>query len=140
MNKLSQQSKFFLELAKVHTILSRKLDGRLGGLSLSEFMILYTLYETPEERLRRIDLAEHVGLTASGITRILLPMEKIGLVKKETNERDARSSFVLLAPGGKEMLIEAIDRADLFAKDVFPPISEKKLEEISKLFQSLGKV
>lgn len=139
MNKITQQTRFFLELAKTQTILSRRFDGKLGGLSLSEFTILLTLHEAPGEKIRRIDLAEKVGLTASGITRILLPMEKIGLIKKETNERDARSSFVTLAPGGKGMLMEAIERAELFSQDIFPPIADKKLEEIINILQKLGK-
>lgn len=140
MKKLSTLTKFFLTLAKTQTILTRKFDGKLGGLSMSEFMILSYLSEASEEKLRRVDLADKVGLTASGITRILLPMEKIGLIKKETNERDARSSYVLLANGGKGMLTEAIERAELFSKDITPEISEEKLKEMSEILTKLGKI
>ncbi|MDZ7871614.1 MAG: MarR family transcriptional regulator [Rheinheimera sp.] len=46
---------------------------------------------------RRSDLVELVGLSPSGITRLLLPLEKIGRVEKERNPRDARVSLVILS-------------------------------------------
>lgn len=140
MNNITSGVRLFLTLARTQTILSRKFDGKLGGLSMSEFMILLTLSESDHHRMRRVDLAEKIGLTASGITRILLPMEKIGLIKKESHERDARSSYVLLANGGKGMLAEAIDRATIFSQDVLPSISETKLEEITEFLTQIGKI
>jgi DNA-binding MarR family transcriptional regulator len=85
--KTTQKAKFFLNLAKVQNTLTRRFDGSLGGVSLSEILILYHLSQAPEGALRRVDLAEKVGLTASGITRLLLPMEKIGLVKRKQDEK-----------------------------------------------------
>lgn len=99
MGNLNAEMQFFLSLAKIHTVMNRKFDAKLGGLGLSEFIILLHLSKSEDEKLRRIDLAEKVGLTPSGVTRILLPMEKIGLVGRQINEQDARVSFVTLAPG-----------------------------------------
>lgn len=120
MHSLSTQLKFLLQLAKVQALLSRKLDGGLGGLGFTEFIILYQLSCSPDEKLRRIDLANKVGLTASGVTRLLLPMEKIGLVSKETNIHDARVSYVVLAPGGKRKLEEGLERAEYLATEILP--------------------
>ena len=33
--------------------------------------------------MRRVDLAQSLGLTASGETRLVAPMEKIGLIQKK---------------------------------------------------------
>src|SRR3954469_12533813 len=95
--------KFALDLSKIQTVIDRKFDGSLSlhGLSFNDFMILHHLSQAPENKLRRIDLADKMGVTASGVTRMLAPMEKIGLVSRETNERDARISYVVLANGGK---------------------------------------
>jgi DNA-binding MarR family transcriptional regulator len=130
---------FFLGLAKFQTRLSRRLDSRLGGLGLNEFIILYRLSEAGDEKMRRIDLAESVGFTASGITRLLLPMEKVGLIKKEANAQDARSSFVILAQGVKKKLSEAMERLEIFGEDTIPSAKTKKLEEFSELLIELGK-
>lgn len=50
--------------------------------------------------MRRIDLADSVGLSPSAVTRLLAPMEKPGLVEKEANPRDARVSLVKLSTAG----------------------------------------
>ena len=52
-------------------------------------------------RLELLELARLVGLTASGVTRMLAPMEKIGLVTKEAHPRDARLSLVKLTESGE---------------------------------------
>lgn len=132
MLKISTKLNFFLTLNKSVTELTRRLDASLNGISLTEFVILYHLNQAKDQKLRRIDLAEKVGLTASGITRLLLPMEKIGLIKKQTNPRDARSSFVLLASGGKEKLKEGIERAEVFCEERIK-INQKELNQVTKL-------
>ncbi|MEI7498582.1 MAG: MarR family winged helix-turn-helix transcriptional regulator [Candidatus Falkowbacteria bacterium] len=126
---------FILQLAKMQTVLNRRLDSKLGGIGFSEFIILYTLSQAEGQKMRRIDLAEKVGLTASGVTRLLLPMEKIGLIKKETNEHDARSSFVLIAPGGKEKLTEGFERAEIFCEEILAPAKAKKIDSLSELIK-----
>jgi DNA-binding MarR family transcriptional regulator len=88
--------------------------------------------------MRRIDLAEKVGLTASGVTRLLAPMEKVGLVRREKNADDARVSEVSLAPGGKTRLENALEYAELLAEDLTPPGKAKKLEECSELLMMLS--
>lgn len=124
-------------MAKFQMVMSRRLDSALGGLGLSEFIILLELSQA-DGKLRRIDLAERIGLTASGITRLLLPMEKIGLVKREVNERDARSSFVIMTTGGKRKLEEGLERAEIFCDDTFPSESADNVEGLSAFIKRLS--
>ena len=135
---ISSSLVFFMNLVKTQTIVARRFDCGLGGLGFSELMILYHLSQAPETKLRRIDLAEKIGLTASGVTRLLLPMEKIGLVSKEAHARDARVSYVVLAPGGAEKLREGLERAELFCADVIPAGKVKKVEELSTTLVELS--
>jgi DNA-binding MarR family transcriptional regulator len=136
MSKISTNLKFFLDLAKLQSVLSRRFDNGLGGLAMNEFMILLTLSQAEDQKMRRIDLAEKIGLTASGVTRLLLPMEKIGLVKKEVNKEDARVSYVMLAAGGRNQLQEGLERAELLSDDLLPA-KTKKLEELADLLAEL---
>ena len=136
--KIGNTLKLFINLSKVQTVLYRRFEGQLGGLGSSEFVILFHLSQAPGETMRRVDLADKIGLTASGVTRLLLPMEKIGLVKKVANERDARSSLVVLAPGGKRKLSEAMERAELFCDDTFKSLKAGDLKSLSKLMIDLG--
>lgn len=137
MKNISTQLNFFLGLAKAQAVLTRRFDAKLGGLSLSEFLILYTLSLSEDETMRRVDLAEKIGLTASGVTRLLVPMEKIGLVKREMTEHDARVRNVTLAPGGKRKLEEGLERAELFAEELIPNSKAKKLSELTEVVSEL---
>lgn len=137
MEHMSSGVEFLLAVSKFEAIVSRKLDARLGGIGFTEFQILYHLSQAEGEKMRRVDLAEQIGLTASGITRLLLPMEKIGLVKKQADTTDARVSYVSLAKGGKQKLVEGVERAELFVEDTLSQSDMKKLQEFSKLLQNI---
>ncbi len=130
---------FYLNMAKVQSALTRRFDSGLGGLGMSEFAILYHLSQAHKTCMRRSDLADALGLTASGITRLLAPMEKIGLIKREAIPGDARVSCVVLAPGGKRHLEESIERAERLAESLTPTGKTKKLEKFSELLSQLGK-
>ncbi len=139
MKNINSSMKFCLDIAKFQTKLSRRLDSHLGGLGFNELIILYLLSQSDEQKMRRIDLAEKIGLTASGVTRLLLPMEKIGLIKKEMNKRDARVSLVKLTSAGKINLKEGVERFELFCEEIISSDKIKKIEEFSKLLVKINK-
>lgn len=140
MSNISVPLKFFLNLTTIQALNAKRFDARLSahGISLNEFMILFHLGEAPDEKMRRVDLAEKIGLTASGITRMLTPLEKLGMVKREANSRDARVSYVKLANAGKRILTEAIATAEATAEQILVPVRSKKLDEMGKMLQEMG--
>ena len=94
---------------------SQQLDKTLGamhGIGLTEYMALKCLVESETQAMRRIDLADSLERTGSGVTRLLLPMEKIGLVSKESDDRDARVSLVKVTRAGEELFYNASDTID----------------------------
>ncbi|KPQ03358.1 MAG: transcriptional regulator [Rhodobacteraceae bacterium HLUCCA12] len=66
------------------------------------------LERSAANRLSRVDLAKRMHVSASTITRMAAPMEKIGLVDREVDERDARLVFVVATNAGREKLSEAL--------------------------------
>lgn len=140
MQKLNKHSKLCLNYSVVNTFLSRKIDRRLGvhGISFSEFLILYHLDQALDKMMRRIDLAETIGLSASGITRLVLPMEKIGLVKKEVNKRDARVSLVKLSESGQRILKEASISMNEASQEILSKLNTKSINEMLKMLIILG--
>ena len=93
MTSNKQSLDLCLDLAKAYATLVRRLDGRLGslhGLSFGDFAMLLHLSQAPGGKLRRVHLAEQLGLTPSAVTRALIPLEKIGLVTREPDKHDAR--------------------------------------------------
>lgn len=132
MIALSSDLKWILRFLKTQSLMQRRIDSYLDGLGVNEFVILYQLSAARECKMRRVDLAERLGLTASGVTRLLSPMEKIGLVGREVNKRDARSTFVTLSSGGRRKLEEALIQVELFCQENFDGVSQKGLNPFLK--------
>ena len=132
-----------LRLIRAQAALVRRFDRRLGGLhgvSLADFTMLLRLGQAPGGRMRRVDLAEALGLTASGVTRGLAPLERIGLVTRESDARDARVAYAALTPTGKLRLKEMLATAEETAADIFadPEWGEEDLGLLSALLTRLG--
>lgn len=119
---------FCLRLARAATALTRRFDAALGnhhGISFADYQLLRHLARAPEGRLRRVDLADRLGLTASGVTRSLLPLEKIGLVGRQSDPRDARVGYAVITPAGAELVANAESLVDTIAAEVVgnPPFA-----------------
>lgn len=83
----------------------RRLDGQLSnikGISFSEYRLLDALAAV-EGGTTRVSLATAVGLTPSGVTRALKPLEKLGFVETIRDERDARRSLARLTSQGIDL-------------------------------------
>ncbi len=128
----------FLETAAA---LERRLDRALSntrGVTFSEYRLLATLSRAPKGGYPRVDLANAVGLTASAVTRALKPLEKLGYVSTQRNQRDARQSLALITPGGLELL----DNAKGVVQDIlnelpFNRLSQQKITEFGNRLQDL---
>ena len=119
--------------------MSRRFDSLSAhGISFSDFMIMYLLSQATDGKMRRVDLADRIGLTSSGVTRILVPMEKIGLIKREANDRDARVSYAVLTDTGREILEDALVTAVAKAKEIIQPASVKETNALADLLAELG--
>lgn len=128
---------FIISISKFYSVLSKSLDSKLWGLGLNDFIVLFYLSNAEGQKLKRIDLAEKVWITASGVTRLLLPMEKIWLVNKEINSLDARISYVSLAQGGKRKYEEALERLNFFTDEIIEKDKNNKIVDLTKLLQKI---
>ena len=132
-----------LRLVRAQAALVRRFDARLGGLhgvSLADFTLLLRLGQAPGGRMRRVDLAEALGLTASGDTRALAPLERIGLVTREPDARDARVAYASLTGTGRARLKEMLATAEETAEDLFavPAWREEEVPLLASLLARLG--
>jgi len=104
-------------LAAAWSRVERRLDTSLAGvrgISLAEYRLLRALGDSPNAQASLVELAARVGLTPSGVTRALRPMEKQGVVATVRSKRDARLAIAALTPAGREIL----DDATRLAQDV----------------------
>jgi DNA-binding MarR family transcriptional regulator len=138
---LSAHLEFVLQLVRTQTVVIRRLDQALGsyhGLSFNDFLLLHHLSQGPGGRLRRVDLAERHGLTASGITRTLLPLEKLGLVERQQEPRDARVAYAALTEAGRELLGHAHVLAAQVSKELLRASPPDDLLAISQALASIA--
>lgn len=92
---------------RAHAAVTRQLDRELvteHGLTINDYEVLLHLSRAPERMLRRVDLAERVLLTPSGITRLLDGLERGGLVAKAACASDARVVYAKLTDNGAKRL------------------------------------
>ena len=97
-------------LLRGHAALTRALNADLvtdHGLTLNDYEVLLRLSRAPERKMRRVDLAEQVLLTASGITRLLDGLQASGFVDKAACSSDARVTYAVLTDAGHEKLRSA---------------------------------
>jgi DNA-binding MarR family transcriptional regulator len=131
----------FSNLLGAHAALTRELNAALvasHGLTINDYGCLLLLSRAGEEGMRRIDLANELQLSPSGITRLLDRLEDQGLVGKGECKEDARVSYALLTEAGlakiKQAWPEHVEAVELRVASV---LSE---EEIHTLRELLGRL
>ena len=112
---LSEQSTCvgaFVSLLRAHAGITRDLNTQLTvehGLTLSDFEVLLRLSRAPDRRMRRVDLADQVLLSASGVTRLLDGLERQGLVERAACSTDRRVVYAVLTDTGLDRLRTAAE-------------------------------
>jgi DNA-binding MarR family transcriptional regulator len=105
-----QKLEAWVAFLRSHAAITRQLSADLlaaHGLTVNDYEVLLHLNGAEGNMMRRVDLAESVVLTASGITRLLDGLERAGYVEKATCESDARVSYAKLTETGHAKLREA---------------------------------
>ena len=105
-----QHLEAWVSFLRSHAAITRELSAQLQrehGLTLNDYEVLLHLSHAEGGMLRRVDLAQRVLLTASGITRLLEGLESSGFVAKETCASDARVSYAKVTETGRAKLRRA---------------------------------
>jgi DNA-binding MarR family transcriptional regulator len=124
------------DLSLTRTQLAREVDHPLSahGISLADLAILRELRREPSQKLRRSELAQRLGVTPSGIARQVAPLERIGLVARESHDRDARLALVVLTDTGARIVDDALETAEAAAdRALAARWSDNERERLSKL-------
>lgn len=120
MSSMSSLDTLF-ELSLLRTVLARELDHPLSqhGISLADLALLRELRKADDGKLRRSELAQRLGITPSGVARQVAPLERMGLVARESHDRDARLALVVLTDTGARIVDEALATAEGAADRAF---------------------
>lgn len=112
--------------------------GSLHGLALKEVLLLMHLERAPRRRLSRIDLAKRLYVSPSTVTRMAAPLEKLGVVSREADPRDARLAYVVLTEAGQELVANSRASLEIMAADIFRDRWTR--DDIATLAELLGRL
>lgn len=130
-----------LRLATTNARIVRELETRIGGhhgLGFSELRLLRALAAAPDYRLRPTDLAAELEITASGVTRAILPLAKRGIVKRESDPQDARASRVTLTAAGRSLADHASATAAEATAKLMRRLSVGQIKQLERLLTEIG--
>lgn len=99
----------WLALVRTHARLWDEIEAqmrRATGLTMPRYDVLMQL-EGAGGRLRLSELADAVVLSASGLSKLLDRMEESGLVTREADPADARSTLAAITPRGRQVVRRA---------------------------------
>lgn len=132
----------FGALLRAHMSATKQLNAQLvadHGLTLSDYGVLLQLAWAPDRRLRRVDLADKILLTASGITRLLDGLERSGFVERAACDVDRRVVYAVLTDKGLAKLREAAATHLPQIESLFAArLDEQELETLVALLAKLG--
>jgi DNA-binding MarR family transcriptional regulator len=131
----------WVRLLRGHASATRALNAQLvaeHGLTINDFEALLHLARAEGSRMRRVDLAERLLLTASGVTRLLDGLEQAGFVDRAACASDRRVTYAVLTEAGRAKLGEA---SESHIRDVRSFLEERfSQEELEQLAELLGRL
>ena len=108
------------------------------GLTINDYEALLHLSRAEEGRMRRVDLAERLILTASGVTRLLDGLERTGWVERASCASDRRVTYAVLTDAGRAKLREASSAHVETVREYFQSrFSEAELDQLAALLGRL---
>jgi DNA-binding MarR family transcriptional regulator len=130
-----------VRLLRAHAATTRALSAALyaeHGLTINDYEALLLLSRAEGQRMRRVDLAGDLLLTASGVTRLLDGLEAAGLVERAACASDRRVVYAVLTRAGREKLAAASESHLASVRSLFDERFGE--EELAQLTDLLGRL
>ena len=130
-----------MRLLRGHASVIRSISAQLVAdhcLTVNDYEALLHLARADGGRMRRVDLAERLILTASGVTRLLDGLETSGWVERASCASDRRVTYAVLTPAGRKKLHEASESHMADIRGYFEArFSADELEQLGSLLGRL---
>jgi DNA-binding MarR family transcriptional regulator len=112
LGRLNQQTPLWQSFLAVHKrIVEQLADEMLAEhqLPLDWFDVLVHLADLPDMRARQKELRDRLLLSESGVSRLLVRMEKGGVITRSIASDDRRGMEITVTEAGQAALLAAID-------------------------------
>lgn len=115
----------------------RTLDiARSYGLSFSQFMVLEALYS--KGNLSIGEVREAILSSVGTISLVVSNLEKMGYVKRKTDENDKRVSILSLTNEGRDVIGKVIPENETMIYDYMKDLSKEETATLLSLLKKLG--
>ncbi len=124
---------------------ARRLTERLGqelkamGLGHDDYGVLVALSESPDDRMRMAELADHSVESRSRLSHHIGRLEAKGFVERQTCPEDRRGTWAVLTPAGRTM-IEAVapHHVEGVRRHLLDHVSTEELEVLRRVFDRVN--
>lgn len=108
------------------------------GLTLGDYQVLVYLSEAAERSMRMCDLADHLQLSPSGLTRRLDGLVQAGFVTREPSADDRRVMLARLTPTGFAALEAAAPgHVASVRRHLFDHLDSDQVDAMASIFQAV---
>lgn len=122
----------WLRVARVYNLAMRELrDSLRGDCTMPQFDTLAQLARH-DRGLTFRELSELLLVTAGNLTGIVDRLEREKFVKRKTNPKDRRETFIVLTEKGKAFCDEVIPRHEQAIMKLFEGVNDKVVESVRR--------
>ena len=114
-----------------------ELDRRLRPLGFSHSRWLLLLHLSRHDGCTHQQLAQHMGIEAPTLVKLVDHLEKEGLLRRCVSETDRRVKHLHLSDAGKQVVVDIRINAAELRKDILSDISKEELEVTYAVLQRI---
>ena len=131
----------FRALARTLGLLKRVVDHHLSrfGISGSQWGVLLTLHRAEQDErqpgLRLTDLGDRLLVRPPSVTGVVDRLDRLGLLKREPSNEDARAKVVSLTPAGRELAQRVFEAMPQHVESILWDLSMEDRQELRRLLE-----
>ena len=130
----------WIALVRTHARLWDQVEMQMrqdSGLTMSRYDVLIQL-DMAGGRLGLSELASTVVLSPSGLSKLLDRMQEAGLIRREPDPRDARSTYAQITPRGRSLVRRARDSHHRWLQQAFGDALDDR--DVADLTRIMGRI
>jgi DNA-binding MarR family transcriptional regulator len=109
-----------------------------SGLSYQDYVVLVSLTDQPDGRLRLFELGQALGWEKSRLSHHVARMEERGLVKKEPCNTDRRGAFVAVTRKGRREIESAAPGHVALVRELFVDrLTPRQLDAVADVAEAI---